>query len=75
MCRACSVGIQTPNALVPLTHATHFICTQHVQTPSNTHTHTHRKRERGGGGRGEGGREGRGGRGGRETQREREVMW
>ena len=37
MCGACCEGIQTPNALVPLTNATHFICTQHVQHPQ-THT-------------------------------------
>ena len=32
--RACCEGIQTPNALVPSTHA---VCTQHVQHPQ-THT-------------------------------------
>ena len=39
MCRACCEGIQTPNALVPLTNATQFHLHSTRATPSNTHTH------------------------------------
>ena len=41
MCRACCEGIQTPNALVPLTNANSFHLHSTRATPSNTHTHTH----------------------------------
>ena len=40
MCRACCEGIQTPNALVPLTNANSFHLHSTRATPSNTHTHT-----------------------------------
>ena len=40
MCRACCEGIQTPNALVPLTNATQFHLHSTRATPSNTHTHS-----------------------------------
>ena len=38
MCRACCEGIQTPNALVPLTNANSFHLHSTRATPSNTHT-------------------------------------
>ena len=37
MCRACCEGIQTPNALVPLTNANSFHLHSHMQHPQ-THT-------------------------------------
>ena len=41
MCRACCKGIQTPNALVPLTNANSFHLHSTRATPSNAHTRTH----------------------------------